>query len=225
VEKKSASLRPEFVDEWFSCVKPALFIHRDRLDLHYNKEEFNKLIAPFSDTENVAALLNKRLSVQANGIVYEPGRDGGIISMDGRPMVNVYRPSTIRPIKGDVAPFLQFTEHLIPDPEDRHYTLRWIATLSARPDIRMFYSLLLFSLAQGVGKTTLAMIVSRLVGLHNTSFPSSEQIIAKYKSWLVYKLVAVVAEIYEGDSRKTYNSLKSAITDSPIGVEEKYQRV
>jgi hypothetical protein len=221
VEKKNCSLRQEFIDEWINCVKPALIIHRDRLDLHYTKEEFNKLIAPFSDIENVAALLNKSFSVQANTIVYEPGRRSGPISMNGQRVANVYRPSTIRPIKGDVTPFLQFMDHLIPDPEDRRYTLRWTATLSARPDIRMFYSLLLFSLAQGVGKTTLAMIAARLVGLHNTSFPSGERIVQRFNNWVVYKRLAVVAEIFEGNSRRTYNSLKDAITDVRISAELK----
>ena len=52
-------------------------------------------------------------------------------------------------------------------------------------------------------------------------FPSGERIVQRFNNWLFYKRLAVVAEIFEGNSRKTYNSLKSGITDSPISVEQK----
>jgi hypothetical protein len=92
---KQFTLREEFAAEWISCVVPSLFIHRNRLDLRYDKESFHKRVSPFSDVNDVAALLNKLLSAQADGLVYEPGRPSGLITFDRRQMVNVYRPLSL----------------------------------------------------------------------------------------------------------------------------------
>jgi hypothetical protein len=114
-------------------------------------------------------------------------------------------------------------EYLIPDPEDRKETLRWCATLIARPDIRMMYSLLLVSETTGVGKTTLAEILARLIGYYNCSFPSAETITeSNFNSWVAYKRLAVIAEIYAGHSTKTFNKLKAILTDKDIHLNEKY---
>jgi hypothetical protein len=52
---------------------------------------------------------------------------------------------------------------------------RWIATLIARPAVKMRYGLLLVSETQGVGKTTLGHMLTEVIGRHNacSGFPSS----------------------------------------------------
>jgi hypothetical protein len=101
-----------------------------------------------------------------------------------------------------------------------------LATLIARPDVRIAYGLLLISHTQGVGKTTLAdKILVPLVGRDNCSFPTPKMAIdSQFTSWLAFKRLAVVAEIYDGHTSKAYNQLKSFITDDHVEVNEKYEK-
>ena len=62
---------------------------------------------------------------------------------------------------------------------------RWIATLVARPDIKMRYGVLLISEAQGVGKDTLisGVIAPLLGGIAST--PSEEELIeSAHNGWV-----------------------------------------
>jgi len=140
--------------------------------------------------------------------------------------INLHTPTQIKSVKGDIKPFIEFMEYLIPDKNDRHQLLRWCATLIARPDIRMTFAVLLVSKQQGIGKSTLAeKILAPLVGMHNTSFPSERDIVeGNFNSWLARKRLVIVSEIYTGHSFKAYNNLKSYITDRRIDVNEKFMR-
>jgi hypothetical protein len=89
----------------------------------------------------------------------------------------------------------------------------------------MRYALLMVSERQGVGKTTLCHILAKLVGPHNTSYPTESEIVkGTFNEWVAHKLLAVIAEIYGGHSRKMYDHLKSCITDEPVDVNKKYMR-
>ena len=143
-----------------------------------------------------------------------PGEQTGRIAFDGAQAINVYERPEIMPKEGDVSLFIEFMEHLVPDPEDRKELSRWCATLIARPDIKMGYSVILASQIQGIGKTTLAeQILAPLVGMPNCSFPSTKEVLGDYTTWRVFKRLAVVGGIYEGQSANAYNQLKTCITD------------
>ena len=111
-------------------------------------------------------------------MTYDPGEHSGMINRGGRRLVNCYRPPTIKMAKGEPKLFVEFMEHLVPDEGDRKKLLRWIATLIARPDIRMTYGVLLISTVQGVGKGTLGeAILTPLVGKWNVAVPNEQQLI------------------------------------------------
>jgi hypothetical protein len=223
-EKNKAYLREEFKAEWIAVVSPTVFIHRSRLERRYLPAEFNALVAPYSDATDTAKLLSKSQWAQAEGLAYEPGQKPGLISFEGRQVVNVYQPSPIVPLKGDCGPFLEFMSYLIPEEKEREDVLRWSATLVARPDVKMSYGLLLISETQGVGKTTLTRILTRLVGMPNCSFPDMDEVDGKFNSWRAFKRLVVVAELYSGHSDKTYNKLKNVVTDEDTHVENKYEK-
>jgi hypothetical protein len=104
--------------------------------------------------------------------------------------------------------------------------MRWVATLIARPEVRMMYGVLLMSEKQGLGKNTLAdTVLAPLVGRHNVAWPTENDITeSSFNGWLANKRLVVIGEIYAGHSWKAYNRLKTAITDKFISVNEKYQR-
>ena len=112
----------------------------------------------------------------------------------------------------------------MPNKKDRHELLRWCTTLVARPDIRMRYSVLLVSVAQGVGKTTLGQdILAQLIGPWNASYPTEQTILgSSHNTWVAHKRLAVVSEIYSGQSRKCYDVMKNVVADTSIEVNPKY---
>lgn len=220
-------LRDAFVKEWALSKLPHLFAHREYAHLLMTPEVFNRTVAPFSDVEDVAALLAKHFPVHADSIAYRPHAPGAaerIITIDGRRLINTYRSSAIQPVPGDVSKFLELMEYLIPDPEDRHKVMRWCATLIARPQIRMRYSLLLISETQGVGKTTLSdAILKPLVGPWNVSSPTEQQVTdSNFNGWIAHRRLANVNEIYSGERRKCYDRLKQVTADSAVDVERKF---
>jgi hypothetical protein len=119
-------------------------------------------------------------------------------------------------------PFWEFFEYLFPNKQERKEVARWMATLYAKPEVRMGYAILLLSKLQGVGKSTLLNIMAELVGRKHSSFPGDAMIQGDFNGWLVNKRFVVVHEIYAGQNWKTYNRLKSLITDEYVEANNKH---
>jgi len=225
-KKKVAVLRPHFARQWAYVEEVDTFVCVDQPDIIRPASIFNNMVRPFSHAAGTAALLLKDYSGRTVKLSYKPDSEPGLVTTEGTSSINVYRPSSIKPARGDVGPFMEYLSHLIPNAEERKQVERWCATLIARPGIRMEYGLLLMSETQGVGKNTLgAKILAPLVGLHNTSFPNEHDIVdSQFNGWLARKRLVFVGEVYSGQSWKAYNKLKSYITDTEVDVNEKHQR-
>ena len=218
-------LREEFESQCNCVNKPQVFIHHSRPDRLYTDREFNGKFSPFSDVKNLTALLQKSSHAQCEALAFEPGLPTGSIALKNEGHVyNAYRPGSIRPVADDLTPWFSFLEHLFPVAEERRNVQRWIATLVARPDIKMRYGVLLISEAQGVGKDTLISgVIAPLLGRHNVSTPSEEQLIeSAHNGWAYNKRLIHANEIYQGHSSKAYNKLKNIITDDVIDIHLKY---
>lgn len=213
-----------FAQEWIYVAKPNIIVFKQDVRLRLDRDQFNLKIRPFSHVKDTASVLAKCVLSSADKFIYDPALPSGLVAHNGERAVNVYRPSPIKPTKGDVGRFIAYMEHLIPDEKDRHEVMRWIATLIARPDIRMRYGLLLISRSQGVGKTTLgAKILAPILGVDNCSFPSvSEVTESRFTTWRAFKQLAIIEEIYCGENKKAYNRLKDVISNDTIRMEEKY---
>ncbi len=222
--RPSYTILPNFEEEWLTVSNPRVFIHRRRPHRLLTPDQFNAEVQPFSDVKDTARLMGKDLATIASGLYYGPGEPQGIINVAGQRLVNTWRPPAIRPEKGNPKPYLDFMTHLIPDEADRFHLQQWVATLIACPEIRMHYGVLLISDTQGVGKGTLgAAILAPLVGPWNTSFPDeSEMCDSAFNGWIAHKRLAVVHEIYQGQSKRAYNKLKNVITEKDVTVNQKY---
>ena len=216
-------IRGEFAAEWHVAVDPPVFVHRDLRDRLYTNEKFNRAVRPFSDAEDTAKLMVKRGGrACVAGVIYRPCRER-VLTINRMRVVNTFRPGDIVPVKGDIAPWVDFISNLIPDEGERREVLRWCATLIARPEVRMLFGLLLISETQGVGKTTLGRILAHLLGPWNVSHPNEKEIVSSsFNGWMAHKRLAIVNEIYSGQSRDAYDKLKTVITDEIIHVNEKF---
>lgn len=218
-------VRAEFAAEWVRVeeLRGAL-INRKQTNRILTPEIFNQSMKPFSHVPDTANLLANVLSSHCAGAVYRPGGGRGVLHVPGKGgCINLYRPSDIQPLPGDVTPFLEFLTHLIPDANDRYQVERWCATLIACEQVRMTYALLLISEMHGTGKGTLCYILALLVAMWNTSFPTEQDIVeGKYNDWLWRKRLAVVHEVHGGHSWTAANKLKAVITEREVQVSQKY---
>ena len=197
----------------------------DPMHVQHTASSFNKALAYLSDVKDIAELFIKQEYNFASQLTYDPTTNIKIINNETGLRLNLYRPSLIRPTEGNYEPFLEFMRHLIPVEPDRNDFERWLATLIARPDIRMRYATLLVSKRTGVGKTTLfEKIVIPLVGPHNCSFPRENQLDGEFNGWVANKRFAYVAEIDQGHNYRIAQTLKSFISDSTIRVNNKYEK-
>ena len=223
--KEVTVMRRSFREEWFHSVTPEVYVHSEWPNRILIPAEFNSVVAPFSDADDTSRLLKRDAASKTAVLKYDPGRKSGIYGSgsSGR-FINTHVPSTIRPERGDPGPWLDFMENLIQVEEDRLELMRWVATLVARPDIKMLYGVLMISAEQGVGKGTLGeKILAPIVGESNVSYPSEKEIVdSNFNYWLAHKRLAVIHEIYAGHSAKAYNSLKSIVTDKYVTVNKKY---
>ena len=219
-------IKADFAEEWFHCVTPEVFVHSHWPNRTLNLNEFNSFVAPFSHVDDTARFLKRDFSSKAGVLRYNPGGQSGMYSgsSQGR-YINTYCAPDIVPEAGPAGPWFEFLEKFVPEPEDRHELMRWVATLIARPDIRMLYGVLLVSEMQGVGKGTLGeKVLAPLVGEDNVSYPSEQEIVdSNYNYWLSHRRLSVIHEIYAGNSSKAYNKLKTVITDRFVTVQKKYQ--
>jgi hypothetical protein len=230
-ERIGYEISDPFAAEWIWVAQPEVFVNRRQVNRLLKYTEFNASIRPYSDVEDTARLLKRNDASRVDGLAYVPFKNDAddkrhdcVITVDGKKFINTFRPTKIRPVKGNPAPFIEFLDYLMPIKVDNLEARRWIATLIARPNIRMLYGMLLVSETQGVGKSTLGeRILAPLVGPWNVSFPSEHDIVESgYNTWVAHKRLAVIHEIYAGHSRKAYDKLKSTVTDKTVTVSAKY---
>lgn len=160
---------------------------------------------------------------------YEAGSPG--IVSDGILTFNRYAPGPIDgkniSISEDLyKPWEEFLSYLFPVKEELDHVKRWIATLVAKPEIRMKWGMLMISFTQGVGKSTLGeKILMALVGVHNASVVRESDILSSFNSWAAFKRLIIIEEIYAGQSWKATQALQSLITDPYLTINEKHTRL
>lgn len=218
-------LRESFKGMWAYIEEADMFVCTEMPEVMRNEQILNKMLAGFSHVNDTCRLIVKAYQGRSTRVCYRPDVSGLKVTFRGSSAINLHVPSNIRAQPGDPKPFLEFMEYLFVNESERHEAMRWVATLIARPEIRMNYGLLLISEKQGVGKTTLgASILAPLVGIPNVGFPGENDVTATFNDWVAHKRLAIVSEIYSGSSWKAYHALKAVITDKDISVNQKYMR-
>jgi hypothetical protein len=222
------TLTKEFAEEWIHTVNPEFFCHaRLTKFCYHNQGQFDSVVAPWSDVDYTGRYLRKVWQGKGVKVIYDPAAKPGLFSKEREMSLNVYQPSGVRDYTAkeakhvDYTLFTDFLDRLFPSDYEREIIKQWLATLMAKPGVKMNYGLLLISEMQGVGKTTLSDIVSRVLGRSNVATTSESSILGRFSEWAEKQLV-VVNEIYQGHSTAAYNRLKEVITDKTLRVEKKF---
>ena len=237
-EKKKGPGRPghnltmKFKEEWYHCTDVKMFFHATMPGQSYEEQAFNCFVRPYSDVEDTARLLRASEQGKVNFPSYDPSRPYGPFNKDegknlyfneyATPRFEDYSRAEAKRL--DHGLLKEFFDRLIPSEKmDRHELIKWVATLCVCPHIKMDYASLVVSLENGVGKSTLGNLMTGIVGEHNTSQPNEKALTDERNSWAARKRLAIIPEIYQGNSKVVYNLLKSLITERKIYYNEKFQ--
>ena len=220
---KTYQCTPGFLKSWsfVSGVQEAVSTIKPSYRL--TKSQFNDFVRNLSNVADTYSLLTKYQSERIHGLVYRPDLKQMVVNVS-EPSINVYESGGVQPLEGDTSLWLDFMKMMFPDVTERHHMFRWCATIIARPEVRMEWSVLLVA-DPGIGKSTLGMaVLAPLVGVWNTSVPGENDLKSEFNEWLAYKVLAVVNEIYSGQGWKMYHQLKAAVTDREITVNRKHRK-
>lgn len=151
------------------------------------------------------------------GLTFEPGR--GLIVGD---RVNTWRRWAVEPQAGDIRPWNDLLDFLFgAGTPERRWVEQWIAYPIQHPGAKLSTAVVIWSAAQGVGKSLLGETVSHLYGEHGRKITSNE-LHDKFNSWADRTLFVLGEENAGLDRRADADRLKDLITGGTMHVERKY---
>ena len=147
---------------------------------------------------------------------------GVIIESEGKTSVNTWVPVKTERTPGDVTPFTDFMERILPDGNDRTILLSYMAALVQYPGVKFQWAPLIQG-TEGNGKSLMMTVVGKAVGSRYTHKPNAQDIGSKFNSWIQNKLFIAVEEIHVGGKQDMIDALKPLITDARLDIQAKGQ--
>lgn len=224
--KSRQTLKQEFADQWYFATETAEFIHRQFPEIQKTKDGFNDYVAPWSAVDDTAKLVKRDGSCQIDAAVYRPGaKAAGVLTENKRRLFNVWRPNDLPAIEGDISPWAEFLDYLLPDETERDEFERWFYTLIGSPQTRMHYSCLMYSEQTGTGKSIVGSVLYHIIGQRNAVIANPSALDSAFNSHFENRQLVIFNELYEGGSNfKTTNALKTVQTDEFIRINAKYRQ-
>lgn len=114
---------------------------------------------------------------------------------------------------GDVSPWLDLVNKVFDnDPEAINHVLSFLAFMLQRPGERINHALVIQG-EQGIGKDTIFAAFSNVIGQHNYTSVSLENVESQFNDWLFGNQLIIFQEMLAPGRRGVYNKLKTVITD------------
>lgn len=153
--------------------------------------------------------------------VYEPGEER--ITAGGA--YNLWRGWGAAPKKGDVSRWHRLMDHVFgTDAEARRWFERWCAIQFQRPGVKLYTSVLLWSVETGTGKSLVGVSLGKIFGENFVELNES-MLTGAFNGWAKGKQFALGDEVTGNDSRQFADMLKAMITRTTIHINAKYMPV
>ncbi|MCK1570332.1 bifunctional DNA primase/polymerase [Bradyrhizobium sp. 174] len=207
--------------EWQFITDSMQFVHDDGAQT-WNKEQFAMQYGYLSRKGDVVTDI-KRGKIPLRKYdrqVYIPNSEP-VVTYEGAPAFNTWRPSAMTPKKGDHQWFLDHVAFMFPDLASRGYVLDYMAQLIQHPEVKIHFALLIQS-AQGIGKGALAMVLRKIIGKRNCVEPSNDEVTKNWTGWQESAQLAIINELMAGGSAVVLNRLKAPITEDTLRIEKKF---
>lgn len=155
---------------------------------------------------------------------YVPG-DGRLIIPDagGTKRANTWRHDGVEAVPGDASVILAHFGYLFPDEVTHEHVLDYLAHVIQRPGEKIGHGLIITG-GFGVGKSTVAQVITTLIGRRNTTKLEGEELGSRWTSRLVNTQALIVEEAMHGERYEVYERLKELVTGETFTVEEKHVR-
>jgi len=163
--------------------------------------------------------LGSRNTDKVDRVGYHPGRERRY-KRDGKNYINVYRPSLLEPVAGDISAWLTVIEYMIEDPVYRALFHSWLHSVVTNPGQFITWSPLIIS-KQGMGKDLVAQGMKEMVGMANTFINDMKLIMQTHTGHMMHKCFGVMSETKEygtSDRGKAMEVLKPLITDRDLKI-------
>lgn len=183
----------------------------------------NVSVAPFGCTGTKSATAQFQNHPDRRKVIipiYRPGH--GVLTTEtnklGRPVdaVNLWRPSTLVPVEGDVTPWLEHME-LIFGPLDgpaATHVMDWMAFVAQRPGEKINHALVIIGETEGTGKDTAFEPLRQIIGGHNIKTVTPEMLGEPWTHYLLAQLVQV-EEMANFRKKEVANKLKPMVCSPP----------
>lgn len=148
----------------------------------------------------------KRLEV--NGIRMAP--DESAITSTGE--INTWRGYSCEPIKGDVQPFFDVFNHLLPDQEARRFVLNFCAKMIQAPQVPFNIALGIYGETEGTGKNSIFEAIGELFDRQHFKVISTAELDSQFTEWQIDKVFVVGDEVSNAGDRSKADKLKRLIT-------------
>lgn len=153
---------------------------------------------------------------------YKPGGEKIIVKSDTTTGYNYWRGAGIQAEEGDVGPFLEHCSYMLPNPDECRMFLDYLCWIVQRPGEKIHWAVLLQGV-QGTGKSYFGHVMELVLGVHNVSTPSNEELHETYTGWQRNCQVVVVEELMARGKLDLMNKLKPMITQPRCVIREMYK--
>lgn len=204
----------------------------------YSKEAIRDIFTPDmprkkgGTPEDPCELLRRSpAKVVVDSLGFHPG-EGAIFAEQGKDFVNLHTAPAplITPTRAEAVLFADFVDYMFPRPDDqqfKHYWLQFNAHMVQRPGVKIATALLFISETYGIGKSTAAYDIPRLlVGPTNARLVSNDLLEGRFTGYLGDAHLIHLQEVHVNghwNSSKIANKLKAIVTDPTLSVEKKGQ--
>ena len=149
----------------------------------------------------------------ADNLTWHPSSNK-ILMAGQRRLANTCRPPELKPIEGDVTPWLNHLAYLIPNIEQREHLLDWMAFTLQNPDIKINHQIL-WGGKPRIGKDAAIQPLIKALGAFNTTQPTATEVKGSFNGWAADTKLVVVQEIAEFENHSIENQLKPLCAAPP----------
>ncbi|KYN82709.1 hypothetical protein ATY35_05485 [Vibrio cidicii] len=153
------------------------------------------------------------------GVVFDPTNKA-----DSR-FLNMWRGFDVEAVAGDdkLDRIMWHLLHVICNDNQDHfyYLLAWMAQIIQKPERKSGVCVVLKSEARGTGKSTVSVLMEKLIGQYAMRIQDSKHLLGAFNSHLANKLFVTIEEAFWSGSPKDAGKFRTLITDSTMTIEAK----
>lgn len=210
---------------WYFVETPFTFVDLDNIDNPLERPVFNARFSYTAERVDVANFVFLHNIVKrARQYVYEPGKSK-VIEEGDEVCINMWQSSELtakKPKNGKPAMFMKHMEYLFPNTFEREYILDFFAHMVQKPREKIRHALIIIG-GQGTGKSILNIAMRHILGSHNVSLPSNENLSDRNTKWAKHAQLCWIDEVEQADKKGFMNKIKPYISEDYIEIREMYK--